>query len=243
MMMARRFDGLGNGYDGTTRQTSHGTDWTGVVRLHDDRLAEPLSWQKPRLVFVDSMSDLFHPAVPFKFIDKVFAAMVLASSHVFQILTKRPERMAEYMKPGESELRQRWREMAEETFSQCADPAYPPENVWLGTSVENQEAAHRVDHLRDVDASVRFLSLEPLLGPLPDLNLAGMDWVIVGGESGHQARQMKKEWVVDIRDECQKAGVPFFFKQWGGRHSKDGGRKLENEEWNQMPHGTDLVSA
>lgn len=243
MNMARRFDGMGNGYDGTTRQTKRGTDWTGVVHLHDDRLDTPLSWQKPRLVFVDSMSDLFHPAVPFDFIDKVFAAMILAPNHVFQILTKRPERMAEYMDAGCATLTERWSAASRERFSKFADPDYPPENVWLGTSVESQKVTDRIDSLRSIDASVRFLSLEPLLSRLPNLDLENIDWVIVGGESGHQARRMAGDWVREIRDQCQEADVPFFFKQWGGRHSKEGGRELDGEKWSEMPQEINMVPA
>lgn len=221
MMMARRFDGQGNGYDGTTRRTKRGTDWTGVVKMHEDRLHEPLSWRKPRLVFVDSMSDLFHPAVPFEFIDKVWAAMALAEAHVFQILTKRPDRMAEYLAAGEDELQNRWMQAAQETFSRAWMPTYPLENVWLGTSVEDEEVAERMDDLRRVDAAIRFLSLEPLLGPLSALDLEGMDWVIVGGESGSNARPMNPDWVRSIRKACEETNVPFFFKQWGAWAPRD----------------------
>jgi protein gp37 len=241
MMMARRFDGMGNGYDGTTRRHKGNTDWTGKIYEHDDRLDQPLSWSKPRLVFVDSMSDLFHPGVDFEFIDKVFASMALAGDHIFQILTKRPERMAEYMR--RERLSERWAEAASERFSRSLNSTEPLENVWLGTSVEDEEVTDRIDDLRSITASVRFLSLEPLLGPLPDLSLEGIDWVIVGGESGNQARPMKEEWVRDIRDQCQESDVPFFFKQWGGRHSKEGGRELDKEEWNQMPRGVGTVPA
>jgi len=215
MMMARRFDGQGNGYDGTTRRTKQGTDWTGVVKMHEDRLREPLSWRKPRLVFVDSMSDLFHPSVPFEFIDKVWAAMALAPTHVFQILTKRPERMAEYLAAGEEELRSRWSRAAQETFSRTWMQEYPLENVWLGTSVENGEVTERIDNLRSIEAAVRFLSLEPLIGPLSDFKLEGIDWVIVGGESGSKARPIHPDWVRSIRNACDSVDVPFFFKQWG----------------------------
>jgi len=180
---------------------------------------------------------LFRVPIP----DAVFAAMALAGEHIFQILTKRPERMAEYME--REELSERWAEAASERFSRPLNFTEPLENVWLGTSVEDQQVTDRIDDLRSITAAVRFLSLEPLLGPLPDLDLEGIDWVIVGGESGNQARPMKEEWVRDIRDQCQEADVPFFFKQWGGRHSKEGGRELDNEEWNQMPQGVDTVPA
>ena len=180
---------------------------------------------------------LFRVPIP----DVVFAAMALAGEHIFQILTKRPERMAEYME--REGLSERWAEAASERFSRSLNFTEPLENVWLGTSVEDQQVTDRIDDLRSITAAVRFLSLEPLLGPLPDLGLEGIDWVIVGGESGNQARPMKEEWVRDIRDQCQEADVPFFFKQWGGRHSKEGGRELDNEEWNQMPQGVDTVPA
>lgn len=243
MTMARRFDGLGTGYDGTTRRTKRGTDWTGTVHLHKDRLSEPLSWRKSRLVFVDSMSDLFHPKVPFSFIDKVFAVMGLAEGHIFQVLTKRPERVSDYLSVGCKRLLKRWNHAALQ-FTDNADlENYPLPNVWLGTSVEDENVTDRITHIRDVDAKVRFLSLEPLLGPLPNLNLAGIDWVIVGGESGHGARPIKEEWVIEIREQCVNASVPFFFKQWGGRHSKEGGRELEGKVWSEMPSQADLVTA
>ena len=237
MRLARRFDGMGTGYDGTTRRSEGKTDWTGVVHQHDDRLPQPLHWRKPRLVFVDSMSDLFHPSVSTSFIDKVFAVMAAATRHVFQILTKRPGRMREYMEAGRELSDRRWPSALKAVSGEVADFAFPPENVWLGTSVETQEVEDRIDDLREVPASVRFLSLEPLLGPLPDLDLRGIDWVIVGGESGTGAREMKQEWVVDIRDQCEAANVPFFFKQWGGVNKKENGRDLEGREWNEMPDG------
>ena len=235
MMMARRLDGQGYGYDGTTRRTERGTDWTGVVKTHEDRLEEPLHWRKPRRVFANSMSDLFHPQVADSFIDKVFATMALAPTHTFQLLTKRPGRMAEYLGAGAPALKTRWREAADQRFGQVSDITYPLPNVWLGTSVEDTDALHRVDALRPVDAAVRFLSLEPLLGKIIGLDLARIDWVIVGGESGHQARPMKKEWVTAIRDQCQRERVPFFFKQWGGWHSKANGRELDGRTWSEMP--------
>jgi len=207
--------------------------------MHDDRLDQPLRWRKPRLVFVNSMSDLYHPNVSTEFVDKVFATMILAERHVFQILTKRPVRMAKYLESGAKALIERWSQAARERFSKDCTPEYPPQNVWLGTSVEGEKTMSRIDVLRTVDAQVRFLSLEPLLGPLPDLNLDRIDWVIVGGESGAQARPMKKEWVVSIRDQCQVAGIPFFFKQWGGRHCKEKGRMLDGKTWSEMPYNLD----
>ncbi|NBB74300.1 MAG: DUF5131 family protein [Bacteroidetes bacterium] len=235
MMMARRFDGQGNGYDDTTRMTKRGVDWTGVVKTHEDRLRQPLSWRKPRRVFVNSMSDLFHPIVSFDFVDKVFATMALADSHVFQILTKRPERMAEYLSAGKELWTRRWPEAMECLGEDGQMTDFPLSNVWVGTSVEDQEALDRVDAIRPISASVRFLSLEPLLGPLPNLDLAGIDWVIVGGESGPGARPMRKEWVTQIRDDCRDWQVPFFFKQWGGVNKKKNGRKLEGRTWDEMP--------
>ncbi len=182
------------------------------VTLHEDALEIPLRWKQPRIIFVNSMSDLFHEEVPLEFIRKVFAVMKQAHQHIFQVLTKRAERMAELAPLLE----------------------WPP-NVWMGVSVENQRYTYRIDLLRQVPASVRFLSLEPLLGPIPDLNLDGIHWVIVGGESGPGARPMKKEWVLEIRDQCIRAGVPFFFKQWGGVHKSRNGRILEGRTWDEMP--------
>ena len=182
------------------------------VTLHEDALEIPLRWKHPRIIFVNSMSDLFHEEVPLEFIRKVFAVMKQARQHIFQVLTKRAERMAELAPLLE----------------------WPP-NVWMGVSVENQHYTYRIDLLRQVPASVRFLSLEPLLGPIPDLNLDGIHWVIVGGESGPGARPMRKEWVLDIRDQCQRAGVLFFFKQWGGVYKSRNGRILEGRTWDEMP--------
>ena len=186
-----------------------------TIRLHPDRLADPGRWRRPRRVFVNSMSDLFHEQVPFDFVDEVFDRMVQHDRHVYQVLTKRPERMAEY-----SARMDTW-----------------PANVWAGVSVENQIWADwRIPLLTAVPASVRFLSVEPLLKAV-DLSryLDGVQWVIVGGESGPRARPMAAEWARSVRDDCLAAGVPFFFKQWGGRHAKAGGRELDGETWNQMP--------
>lgn len=182
------------------------------VTLHDYALHLPLQWKKPQIIFVNSMSDLFHEKVPFEFILNVFQTMVWAHWHCFQVLTKRSERLVEL------------------------SPRLPWEtNIWMGVSVEKQSQACRIDHLRQTPAQVKFLSLEPLLGPLPSLNLTGMDWVIVGGESGPGARPMKAEWVKDIRDRCLAAGIPFFFKQWGGVWKKKNGRELEGRTWDEMP--------
>lgn len=182
------------------------------VTLHPDRLDQPLRWRQPRVIFVNSMSDLFHESVPLDFIRDVFDVMADARQHVFQILTKRHERMA-----------------------QLAPQIEWPENVWMGVSIENRRWVERADYLRRVPSAVRFISAEPLLGPLDDLDLDGINWLIVGGESGPRHRPIREEWVVDLRDRCRAAGVPFFFKQWGGRTAKAGGRRLEGREWSQMP--------
>ncbi|MFZ5898009.1 MAG: DUF5131 family protein [Bacillota bacterium] len=182
------------------------------VTVHPDLVSLPLSWRKPRLVFVNSMSDLFHPDVPFRFILDVFRIMEAAGQHQFQVLTKRAERLEELA------------------------PALPwPDNVWMGVSVENGDYLYRIDHLRNTPARVKFLSLEPLLGPLGALDLSNIDWLIVGGESGPGARPMKQEWVREIRDRCLASKVPFFFKQWGGVRRTRAGRILDGKMWSQMP--------
>ena len=194
-----------------------------TIRLHPERLDQPAKWRSPRRVFVNSMSDLFHEEVPFGFVEQVFSKMEAYSQHTYQILTKRPERMREYVQ---------W----------TGDPRWP-ENVWAGVSVENQYwADRRVPLLREVPSFVRFLSCEPLLKPL-ELDLRDIDWVIVGGESGPKARKMELAWAIDIRDQCAKAGVAFFFKQWGGRTSKAGGRDLGGQTWDQMPRISGFLPA
>jgi protein gp37 len=182
------------------------------VAWHEDVLDAPLTWRKPRRVFVNSMSDLFHEDVPFTFVERVFDVMRRAERHQFQILTKRSDVLARY----------------------SARLVWPP-NVWMGVSVESSPYAYRIDHLRSVSAAVRFVSLEPLLGPVCDLDLSRIDWVIVGGESGPGARPMQESWVLDIRDRCVSSGVPFFFKQWGGVRRKASGRLLEGRSWDQFP--------
>ena len=184
------------------------------VTLHEHAVALPLRWRKPQRIFVNSMSDLFHKEVPEDFIQRVFATMRQAHWHRFQILTKRSDRLAE--------------------LSERID--WPP-NVWMGVSVESADYTLRVDHLRGAGAKVRFLSVEPLLGPIPALNLERIHWVIVGGESGPGARPMREEWVVSLRDQCIAAGVPFFFKQWGGVNKKRTGRLLQGRTWDEMPAG------
>jgi protein gp37 len=182
------------------------------LTLRAERIAQPLEWTKPQRVFVNSMSDLFHRDVPDEFIIAVFNVMKLASIHQFQVLTKRAERLARLS-------------------SRLAFGS----NVWVGVSVESPQYYWRVEHLRGVPAAVRFLSCEPLLAPLDDLPLDGLDWVIVGGESGHGARPMRPEWVLDIRDQCEENQVAFFFKQWGGRQKKEAGRLLEGRTHDDMP--------
>ena len=182
------------------------------LTLHEHMLQKPISWKKPQLIFVNSMSDLFHDAVPVAYIRKVFDVMRQATWHQFQVLTKRAERLLELSPEID------W-----------------PENVWMGVSVENQDYFSRIDYLRKTNAKVKFLSLEPLLGPLPDLSLTGIDWVIVGGESGPGARPMEEDWVLQIQDTCESSGVPFFFKQWGGVHKKRAGRELQGRTWDELP--------
>jgi protein gp37 len=188
------------------------------LTLHNNALQIPLKWKKPRMIFVNSMSDLFHPDVPLDFVQKTFDVMRKAHWHTYQILTKRSKRLFE--------------------LSQSISW---PTNVWMGVSIENSDYLFRAGHLRQTEAKVKFLSLEPLLGPLHDLNLVDIDWVIVGGESGPGARPMKKKWVVEIKDRCLSANVPFFFKQWGGVHRKRNGRTLQGTTWNQMPTGSMLL--
>lgn len=182
------------------------------IRTHESALSTPYSWKKPKIVFVNSMSDLFHPKVPLEFIKKVFDVMNQNPQHIFQVLTKRGDRLLELSK----ELN--W-----------------TSNIWMGVSVENQEVKGRIDSLRKTKAHIKFLSLEPLIGPLPNLNLKNIDWVIVGGESGRKPRPILKEWVIDIKNQCEKSYVPFFFKQWGGTNKKKSGRSLNGKIYNEMP--------
>jgi protein gp37 len=194
----------------------HGFD----LRLVPEKLTEPLHWKYPRKIFVNSMSDLFHERIPFEYILQVFEVMAKASWHTFQVLTKRSERLVEL------------------------SPQLPwPRNVWMGVSVENARYAHRARHLARVPSHVRFLSVEPLLGPIPDLPLDRIDWVIVGGESGPCARPMDLAWVRDIRDQCTRRGVAFFLKQLGGRLEKRGGSKavLDGRQWRAFPEIASVI--
>jgi protein gp37 len=182
------------------------------VTMHPRMLDTPEKWRQPRHIFVNSMSDLFHEEVPVDFIRAVFRTMVRADWHRYQVLTKRADRLVELA------------------------PSLPwPRNVWMGVTVENEQFLSRIDRLRETPAKVKFLSLEPLLGPLSGLDLNGIDWVIVGGESGPGARPMQPDWVRAIRDECVRLRVPFFFKQWGGVQKKKAGRELDGRAWDQMP--------
>lgn len=210
--LAKRLKAMGN-----PRYQNDGPDGPGFgLTLHEDKIGEPLSWRSPRRVFVNSMSDLFHSEVPGEFIAAVFRTMASARQHQFQVLTKRPKRMQRVVSKLPRNLQ-----------------ALP--NVWLGVSIESDDYVWRANHLRLTPAAIRFLSLEPLLGPLPSLELTDIDWVIVGGESGPDHRPIDPEWVRDLRDRCQPRGISFFFKQWGGRTPKAGGRDLDSRVWNQLP--------
>ena len=182
------------------------------LSIHENSLNIPLKWKIPKYIFVNSMSDLFHEDVPLEFILRVFEVMGKADWHTFQVLTKRSERLMQICE------RINW-----------------PSNVWMGVSIENQDYLYRIDHLRETKAKTKFLSLEPLLGRLSNINLNLIDWVIVGGESGPKARKMDTDWVIEIRDNCLEQNVPFFFKQWGGVNKKKSGRLLEGKLWDQMP--------
>jgi protein gp37 len=182
------------------------------VTLHEDMLELPLKWKKPQAIFVNSMSDLFHEDIPVEFIKRIFNTMRLAKWHRFQILTKRAERMLEI------------------------SPQLPwAPNIWMGVTVENNNHISRIENLKKTNAPVKFLSLEPLLSSLPNLHLNGINWVIVGGESGPKARPVKEEWVIDIKNQCLEENVPFFFKQWGGINKKKAGRVLEGRVWSETP--------
>ncbi len=212
--LAKRLKAMGN-----PRYRKDGPDGPGFgLTLHHDKLDEPRKWRSPRRVFVNSMSDLFHAEVPESFIEGVFRTMSACSQHQFQVLTKRPRRM---------------RLVA---ARMAAIFGILP-NVWLGTSIEDDAHVWRADYLRTTPAAVRFLSLEPLLGPVTSLSLSGIAWIIVGGESGTGARPIHREWVTEIRDLASSHGVAFFFKQWGGRTPKTRGRELDGRTWDQLPVG------
>jgi len=189
-----------------------------AVTLHPERLEQPLKWRKPRIVFVNSMSDLFHEEIPIDFIQQVISIMRAAPTHTFQVLTKRSMRLLE-----------------------LNDQIAWPENLWVGVSVEDKTFTFRIDHLRQTKAKVKFLSFEPLLGAIRHLDLEDIQWVIVGGESGPKSRPMKEEWVLDIKRNCSDASIPFFFKQWGGVNKKRNGRKLGGRIWDETPPQVSLA--
>jgi len=202
-IMTRRLKAMGQ------EKYKHGFN---VVKTHQKTLSVPYTWKSPKVVFVNSMSDLFHKDVPLEFIKDVFHVMNDNPQHVFQVLTKRAERLLELHQ------KLKW-----------------THNIWMGVSVENSELTNRIDLLRETGAKVKFLSLEPLIGPLPNLNLSKIDWVIVGGESGHRPRPMDSDWVLDIQKQCEDTNTPFFFKQWGGKNKKAAGRLLNGKTYDEMP--------
>jgi protein gp37 len=211
MTLAKRLKAMGQAKyqnDGSPRTSGPGFGLT----VHESALNLPVSWSVPRMVFVNSMSDLFHDDVPLEFIKRVFSVIEKTPQHTYQLLTKRSRRLRRV----------------------SGQLSWPP-NLWMGVSVESDRYLFRANDLRAVPAAIRFLSVEPLLGPLPELDLTGIDWVITGGESGPGARPIQLEWVTNIRDICKKDGVAFFFKQWGGRTPKAGGRDLEGRTWDELP--------
>ena len=213
MRMAARLESMGTPkYRGLTRKSGQRYVWTGKVSLDEAALAAPLGWRKPRLIFVNSMSDLFQDAVPTDFIRRVWATMAATPDHTYQILTKRPARMAALSR--ELPLLR---------------------NVWLGTSVENVEVLGRLDELRATRAAVRFVSFEPLIGSVAGADLTGIHWAIVGGESGPRARPISEDWIDEIYEQCEDAGTTFFFKQWGGRNKKAAGRSYRGQTWDALP--------
>jgi protein gp37 len=213
MRLARRLELMGQPkYAGTTRMSGGRAKWNGEVKLDVAALDIPKRWIVGRTIFVNSMSDLFHEQVPLDFIQAVFSTMVEAKQHTFQILTKRAERAADL----------------------SANLPWP-DNVWMGVSVESADYIGRIDELRKTSAAVKFLSLEPLLGPLENLDLGGIDWAIAGGESGPSARPMNPDWVRSIRDQCLAVSVAFHFKQWGGTNKKRAGRILDGRTWDEQP--------
>jgi protein gp37 len=222
MEMARRLETMDvEKYKGLTRRSGKRTIWNGVVREDERALTIPLSWKKSKKIFVNSMSDLFHERVSDEFILKVWEVMAATSHHHYQILTKRPERMSQLTRTKIGRV-------------------LP--NVWLGTSIENADAAERADHLRTIPAAIRFISFEPLIGSVGDIDLTGIHWAIVGGESGHAARPIREEWIDEIYGQCRAFETAFFFKQWGTwgkdnrrRSKKANGREYRGQEWDQMP--------
>lgn len=216
MRMAKRLEAMGQEkYKGTTRVSGGRPKWTGKLKIDHSSLELPMRWKRGRRIFVNSMSDLFHDAVPLDFIQRVFDVMSRTPHHTYQVLTKRAERLSEL------DCKLQW-----------------APNIWMGVSVESEDYWWRVDHLRRVGAHVRFVSLEPLLGPLTTLDFRGIHWAIAGGESGPHARPVDGEWVRDIRDACVEQRVAFHFKQWGGTNKKRSGRLLDDRTWDDLPRSS-----
>ena len=236
LTLAKRLKAMGSQKyqaDGDPRTSGPGF----AVTVHEDTVPEPLRWRKPRVVFVNSMSDLFHARVPDAFIASVFAVMAVTPQHTYQVLTKRPRRMRALLASDafRAEVDAAADALGLGTAADRAPLPWPAPNVWLGTSIENDDYTWRADCLRQVPAAVRFLSLEPLLGPLPSLSLDGIGWVIAGGESGPGCRPLDLAWVRDIRDRCASQDAAFFFKQVGGPTPKAGGRQLDGRTWDEYP--------
>ena len=215
MRMAARLEAMRHpSYIGTTRKSGSRYVWTGKVHLLQQQLQIPLTWRKPRFVFVNSMSDLFQDSVPFEYVEEIWAVMQKARIHTFQILTKQPERAAQFLTQRNAE---------------------PLPNVWLGTSVENADVGFRIEQLKECNAQVRFISFEPLIGAIGSVDLSNIHWAIVGGESGPNSRPLEMEWVEELFDTCKIHSVPFFFKQWGGVNKKRTGRTFKGRVWDEMP--------
>lgn len=216
MRMAARLQAMGHPkYEGTTRKSGKRTVWTGRVNVDPSTLDDPVNWKRGKRIFVNSMSDLFHEDVPTTFIQAVWTTMAQCPQHQFQVLTKRPERMAAM-------------------FALDELPRLP--QVWIGTSVEDEAVVDRIAHLVAISGMIRFVSFEPLIGPVGSISLHGIDWAIVGGESGPASRPMNVEWVDQIEKACRRAGTAFFFKQWGGRNKKAAGRELRGRTYDEYPH-------
>jgi protein gp37 len=244
LTLAKRVKAMGSEKyqaDGDPRTSGPGF----AVTVHEDSVREPLRWRKPRVVFVNSMSDLFHARVPDAFIASVFAVMAATPQHTYQVLTKRPRRMRALLVSDVfcSQVDAAAGGMGLELVNSLDPLPWPAPNIWLGTSIESNDYTWRADCIRQVPAAVRFLSLEPLLGPLPGLDLGGIHWVIAGGESGPGCRTLDLAWVRDIRDRCSSQDVAFFFKQVGGATPKAGGRQLDGRTWDEYPNAGQRIEA
>ena len=244
LTLAKRLKAMGSQKyqaDGDPRTSGPGF----AVTVHEDTVPEPLRWRKPRVVFVNSMSDLFHARVPDAFIASVFAVMAVTPQHTYQVLTKRPRRMRALLVSDVfcSQVDAAAGGMGLELVNSLDPLPWPAPNIWLGTSIESNDYTWRADCIRQVPAAVRFLSLEPLLGPLPGLDLGGIHWVIAGGESGPGCRTLDLAWVRDIRDRCSSQDVAFFFKQVGGATPKAGGRQLDGRTWDEYPNAGQRIEA